>query len=529
MAQTVANDMVKDKEKALKAAQNAKSKGGATIAEKIASEQERKANIQNAEQELAIWQAIASVPEVRQQAMAQAQAQAEAERIKAEEAEVQKPTLLDVVRTLYSHGKWVASKLFQRSFFDVAETPKFMQELGLRGDKFTIKYGVISRHFGKDGSHNLTESNWKQLPQALQNPFAISKITDEEDSYRIYTNLQTEQGEFIVVGVDVKNAGREIEVNAISTAFGRRNDANLPMDEEVIYMSNKITPEQSSLLERPNFAQYPTEQELSISKDTTSSQNNNEIEDKNVQPTIGEQIQAAEAEVNSNLAEAHVKAETPTISQENEQVSDQDNAPYTIAPAQYTTKKGKVLDMHLVKFASTLTKEQQRAAKELAKADKGWYDREQGGFMMRSEESAKQLAETIFNNDEAVDDISNTEEDYDVLFRIEDELNFKAKYNLVGAGMTAAIESEEDLLNLKNLIDEVAYAVLENDYNKPFMYGGAYLQHNFIAIYTNKPTAPNPNWVWWHEQTHIAYERINLEDKHECGLAALEWLREQAW
>ncbi len=105
-----------------------------------------------------------------------------------------------------------------------------------------------------------------------------------------------------------------------------------------------------------------------------------------------------------SLAEAPVKAETPTISQDSEQVSDQDNAPYTIAPAQYTTKKGKVLDMHLVKFAGTLTKEQQRAAKELAKAEKGWYDREQGGFMMRSEESAKQLADTILNNDDAVSD-----------------------------------------------------------------------------------------------------------------------------
>ena len=105
-----------------------------------------------------------------------------------------------------------------------------------------------------------------------------------------------------------------------------------------------------------------------------------------------------------SLAEAPVKAETPTISQDSEQVSDQDNAPYTIAPARYTTKKGKVLDMHLVKFAGTLTKEQQRAAKELAKAEKGWYDREQGGFMMRSEESAKQLADTILNNDDAVSD-----------------------------------------------------------------------------------------------------------------------------
>lgn len=103
-----------------------------------------------------------------------------------------------------------------------------------------------------------------------------------------------------------------------------------------------------------------------------------------------------------SLAEAPVKAETRTISQDSEQVSDQDNAPYTIAPAQYTTKKGKVLDMHLVKFTGELTKEQQRAAKELAKADKGWYDREQGGFMMRSEESAKQLADTILVNEEAV-------------------------------------------------------------------------------------------------------------------------------
>ena len=532
------------------------------------------------------------------------------------------PSLLDVVRTLYSKGKEVASKLFQRSFFDVAQTPKFMQELGLRGDKFTIKYGVIARHLGKDSSHTLTERDWEQLPQALQNPFAISKLTDKEDSYRIYTTLQTESGEFVVVGADVKNAGREIEVNAISTAFGRRNNANLPKNEEVIYRSKEITPEQSSLLERPYFAQYPTEQELSKGKGTINSPTANDLgkkiteaeaevntnpteaqkeagnykkghvqigtfnvtieqpkgsvrsgvdadgkkwetemqntygyirgtegvdgdhidvflsddidgwdghkvfvvdqrnadgsfdehkvmlgfndindaeaaymsnyeegwqglgaitgvsieefekwiasshrktkafaEYKSVKTTEGQNASAdkdlrrkladfnvgdvvrdyynqklyrikkhstngvstiAELDAEGNevgtttmnahnnsrysLAEAPVKAETPTISQDSEQVSDQDNAPYTITPAQYTTKKGKVLDMHLVKFAGTLTKEQQRAAKELAKAEKGWYDREQGGFMMRSEESAKQLADTILNNDDAVSD-----------------------------------------------------------------------------------------------------------------------------
>lgn len=204
-----------------------------------------------------------------------------AEQDRREDTKTNNTSLLDVVSTLYSKGKEVASKLFQRSFFDVAQTPKFMQELGLRGDKFTVKYGVIARHFGKDGSHDLTERDWEQLPQALQNPFAISKLTDKTDSYRIYTALQTESGEFVVVGVDVKNAGREIEVNAISTVFGRRNNANLSKNEEVIYRSKEITPEQSSLLERPNFAQYPTEQEFSEGKDTNSSETSNTVEEKN--------------------------------------------------------------------------------------------------------------------------------------------------------------------------------------------------------------------------------------------------------
>ena len=72
-----------------------------------------------------------------------------------------------------------------------------------------------------------------------------------------------------------------------------------------------------------------------------------------------------------------------------------DNIQYSIEPTQYTTKRGKVLDMFFVKFVEPLTKEQQRAAKDLAKAEKGWYDHEKGGFMMRSEERAQKLADTV--------------------------------------------------------------------------------------------------------------------------------------
>lgn len=459
---------------------------------------------------------------------------------------VESQSFLDVVRTLYSKGKEVASKLFQRSFFDIAQTPRFMQELGLRGDKFTIKYGVIARHLSKDNSHSLSEQVWEQLPQALQNPFAISRITDRENSYRIYTTLETENGEYVVVGVDVKNAGREIEVNAISTVFGRRNNANLSKNEEVIYRSKKITPEQSSLLERPNFVQYPTGQELSDDKGTTKNEIDNEpnekfrlrtserqkqterygyteddykaedalnkkyakelsyldsiydddlefdkkaveLDDKlpdgfttvvrnnrcviilhepavytNLNSTrrkfkVGDTIQisyegryphvtvtkvdsngkvvsAIDAfdgrtiiengkrrniddvlnepasqigngdELGEKIAQAEAEVDTDPTEKQKEETVANNPATYTIEPAQYTTKRGKVLDMHLVKFADTLSKEQFRAAKELAKAERGWYDAKQGGFMMRSEESAKQLAETVVGNKEAVAD-----------------------------------------------------------------------------------------------------------------------------
>lgn len=209
------------------------------------------------------------------------------------------PSLLDVVKTLYTKGKDVASKLFSMKFFEVGNTPKFMQDLGLRGDKFTIKYGVIARHIGKDNSHTLTESDWEQLPNALQSPFAIAKLTDKKNAYRLYTTLQTQRGEFVVVGVDVKNAGKEIEVNSISTMFGRRNNANLPNNEEVIYESKEITPEQSSLLKRPNFAQYPTEQELSTDKGSQLSLNGNELREK---------ITEEESKVNTNPSDAQKEA-----------------------------------------------------------------------------------------------------------------------------------------------------------------------------------------------------------------------------
>ena len=77
---------------------------------------------------------------------------------------------------------------------------------------------------------------------------------------------------------------------------------------------------------------------------------------------------------------------------------------YTVEPAKYTTKRGKVLDMQLVKFADELG-EKQSAAVSLAKSLKGWYDKKQGGFMMRSIEDAKKLTDAVLGEDsEALED-----------------------------------------------------------------------------------------------------------------------------
>lgn len=74
------------------------------------------------------------------------------------------------------------------------------------------------------------------------------------------------------------------------------------------------------------------------------------------------------------------------------------NDVYSIAPAQYTTKRGKVLDMFLVKPNDELGTSEQRAANARVREMKGWWDKKAGGFMLRSEEDARQFVEQTFRN-----------------------------------------------------------------------------------------------------------------------------------
>ena len=288
-------------EKRLKAAKALKEKGE-TPEELLQSIKENEAAVAEVQRVVDAWKAIVGEMSRREEA-----AKAEAERIATEKAEAErkaaeereraeaeekarieaekkeaeriakqkteeeaKPQQKDVVRTIVEKGKSVASKLFERSFFDVGKTPEFMKKIGLTGNRFTIKYGVLSRHAGKDSSHSLTEKEWKELPNALQKPFAITRFGEKENGYRLYTTMKNDKGETIVVGVDVKNTGRNLEVNSISTIFGRRGDAKITQKEEVLYTDEKIAPEQRSLLGQPNSDQYTDTRERNVSADKGS-------------------------------------------------------------------------------------------------------------------------------------------------------------------------------------------------------------------------------------------------------------------
>lgn len=69
---------------------------------------------------------------------------------------------------------------------------------------------------------------------------------------------------------------------------------------------------------------------------------------------------------------------------------------YSITPAQYTTKRGKVLDMQLVTFDFELRPTIKRLASQTVRHTmKGWWDRERNGFMLRNLEDAKHIADYV--------------------------------------------------------------------------------------------------------------------------------------
>ena len=100
-----------------------------------------------------------------------------------------------------------------------------------------------------------------------------------------------------------------------------------------------------------------------------------------------------EARIISEINDLFTEQRKLEQSNSNEETTTPTDAAYTITPAQYTTKRGKVLDMHLVKFNNELRDTVRKHTTMFAKQLKGWWDKGKQGFMMRSKEDAERLAE----------------------------------------------------------------------------------------------------------------------------------------
>lgn len=158
-------------------------------------------------------------------------------------------SLKNTIHTIL-YGTAAEKKALEGKHYHLADTPPFMKDLEppIKGEYFTVKYGVISHHKNKDADHNLSEQEWLALCDAITKPFAI---TTREGGHSLFTELK-HNNKPVMVGIELK--GRMIEVNAIKTAYAAKSTKG----EKIIYTSEKITPEQGIFLGRPNSAKKPT-------------------------------------------------------------------------------------------------------------------------------------------------------------------------------------------------------------------------------------------------------------------------------
>jgi hypothetical protein len=155
------------------------------------------------------------------------------------------------------YGTSEEKEKLEGKFFYLADTPQHIKDLGLSGSYFSIRYGVIARHSGKDTNHNLSEENWQDICDKIVSPFAISKYVR---GFRLFLDTKV-NNRWTVTGIDVKNIGKNLEINAITTAFGYDTHPVSRIKQNYIYISQKITPEQRGLLDGLNSLSLPSVQE----------------------------------------------------------------------------------------------------------------------------------------------------------------------------------------------------------------------------------------------------------------------------
>ena len=271
-------------------------------------------------------------------------------------------------------------------------------------DNFAIKH-TFNEHASENerqrGQVPITEADFALATDVIENYDEISIDKNNRDQHIILYKKQYPDGRIIYVEevrspkkgelafvsmrkYQAKKSGlpnEAVEASTLGSSANSLTDANretTPISD----LSGSESPEQQALLNGNNPRQYPAEREQEGGGSSVATALDEPAHSSAEQPT----------NEGSSLSSEGKGTNNSSSEQGNEEKSS-----FSITPKPYTTKRGKVLDMQLVKFGRELSKEEQRAANKLAKDLKGWWSKEDGGFLMRDVETAQQLAESILD------------------------------------------------------------------------------------------------------------------------------------
>lgn len=150
--------------------------------------------------------------------------------------------LADNIETIL-HGTKKEKDGLSNRYFNLTETPEEFKEVGLKGDKINIRYGVISRHKDKNEQHRFSSDEWRTICKNLSDP---KKCIITQSAGRKDFNIYTKIGSSVMVGVEIKYPAKDKASNNLKTVY-RKEPKNT---ETVLYPKDlkEITPAQQSLL-----------------------------------------------------------------------------------------------------------------------------------------------------------------------------------------------------------------------------------------------------------------------------------------
>lgn len=130
------------------------------------------------------------------------------------------------------------------------------------------------------------------------------------------------------------------------------------------------------------------------------------------------------------------------------------------------------------------------------------------------------------DNFEDVPGVNKEHDEYVSIKEVEDYLaTLPNAYNVHGVVEAHPINSLESLEALKPILDLELYDEIKKRIYHPNVYGCRDSKTGMVFVFTHKIwTLNHAEHNWWHENSHGAYDALELADKEDCGREALDWL-----